>query len=78
MIVMVGLVAGVIFLIAVLDNRLRSPSDFASIPDGRLLGILPDAQDDPTGIESVDMVVRDEPDSVLSETYRQCGGSYHT
>ena len=72
MIVMVGLVAGVIFLIAVLDNRLRSPSDFASIPDGRLLGILPDAQDDPTGIESVDMVVRDEPDSVLSETYRQC------
>ena len=71
-IVMVGFVAGLIFLFAVLDNRLRSPSDFASIPNGRLLGILPDAQDDPTGIDSVDMVVRDEPDSILSETYRQC------
>ncbi|HAW95256.1 MAG TPA: hypothetical protein DCX60_03175 [Phycisphaerales bacterium] len=71
-IVMVGFVAGLIFLFAVLDNRLRSPSDFASIPNGRLLGILPDAQDDPTGIDSVDMIVRDEPDSILSETYRQC------
>ena len=71
-IVMVGFVAGLIFLFAVLDNRLRSPSDFSSIPNGRLLGILPDAQDDPTGIDSVDMVVRDEPDSILSETYRQC------
>jgi len=71
-IVMVGFVSGLIFLVAFLDNRLRSPSDFASIPNGRLLGILPDAQDDPTGIESVEMVVRNEPDSILSETCRQC------
>jgi capsular exopolysaccharide synthesis family protein len=71
-IVVVGFIAGLIFLLEFMDNRLRYPSDFASIPDGRLLGILPDAQDDPTGIQSVDMVVRDEPDSILSETYRQC------
>lgn len=71
-IVIVGFVTGLIFLLEFMDNRLRYPSDFASIPDGRLLGILPDAQDDPTGIETVDMVVRDEPDSILSETYRQC------
>ena len=71
-ILMLGLVVGIIFLIAVLDTTLKSPSDFSSIPDGRLLGILPDAQDDPTGIKSVDMAVRDEPDSIISETYRQC------
>ncbi|MAJ47427.1 MAG: hypothetical protein CBC35_09335 [Planctomycetes bacterium TMED75] len=64
-------VAAFVFLREFLDNRLKYPSDFASLPGARLLGVIPDLEDDPTGVENIEMVVRDEPDSVLAETYRQ-------
>lgn len=67
----VAAVAGFVFLREFLDNRIKYPSDFASLPGARLLGVIPDREDDPTGVESVEMVVRNEPDSVLAETYRQ-------
>ena len=64
-------VAGFVFLREFLDNRIKYPSDFASLPGARLLGVIPDQEDDPTGVDKIEMVVRDEPDSVLAETYRQ-------
>ena len=64
-------VAGFVFLREFLDNRIKYPSDFSTLPGARLLGVIPDREDDPTGVENVEMVVRDEPDSVLAETYRQ-------
>ena len=69
--VCVGLVAGIIFVREFLDNRLKYPSDFAALPGARLLGVIPDISDDPTGVQETEMVVRDEPDSVIAETYRQ-------
>ncbi|MED5508166.1 MAG: AAA family ATPase [Planctomycetota bacterium] len=71
MFVCVGLVAGIIFVREFLDNRLKYPSDFAALPGARLLGVIPDISDDPTGVQETEMVVRDEPDSVIAETYRQ-------
>jgi Mrp family chromosome partitioning ATPase/uncharacterized protein involved in exopolysaccharide biosynthesis len=64
-------VAAFVFGREFLDNRIKYPSDFASLPGARLLGVIPDLADDPTGVENIEMVVRDEPDSVLAETYRQ-------
>lgn len=71
MFICVGLVAGIIFVREFLDNRLKYPSDFAALPGARLLGVIPDISDDPTGVQETEMVVRDEPDSVIAETYRQ-------
>lgn len=54
-----------------LDQRVRYTSDLAGLPGGRLLGVIPDAADDPSGVKSPDRVVRDHPHSVVAEAYRQ-------
>ena len=63
-------VAGVAFLREFLDQRVRYTSDLAGIP-ARLLGTVPDSSEDPTGVKTVEFVVRDRPESVLAETARQ-------
>ena len=67
----VALVLGIVFLRELLDNRVKYPSDISSIGGARLLGVIPDSADDPTGVESVELVVRNEPDSVMAESFRQ-------
>jgi capsular exopolysaccharide synthesis family protein len=64
------LVAAVAFLREFMDQRVRYTSDLAGIP-ARLLGTVPDASEDPTGVKNVEFVVRDRPESVLAETARQ-------
>jgi len=64
------LVAGVAFLREFLDQRVRYTSDLAGIP-ARLIGVVPDSTEDPTGVRTVEFVVRDRPESVLAETARQ-------
>jgi succinoglycan biosynthesis transport protein ExoP len=64
------LVAGVAFLREFMDQRVRYTSDLAGIP-ARLLGTVPDATEDPTGVKNVEFVVRDRPETVLAETARQ-------
>jgi capsular exopolysaccharide synthesis family protein len=64
------LVAGFAFLREFMDQRVRYTSDLAGIP-ARLLGIVPDATEDPTGVKNVEFVIRDRPESVLAETARQ-------
>ena len=66
-----ALALGIVFLRELLDNRVKYPSDINSIAGARLLGVIPDSDDDPTGVESVELVVRNEPDSVMAESFRQ-------
>lgn len=71
LVIVVGLTLGIIFVRELLDNRIKYPNEIVSIAGARLLGVVPDVADDPTGVESVDLVVRNEPDSVMAETFRQ-------
>ena len=67
-----GLTLGTIFLRELLDKRLKYATDVFSLPGGRLIGVVPDISDDPTDASRVEMVVRDHPSSVVSESFRQC------
>lgn len=57
-----------------LDKRVRFTSDLTSLSDGRLLGVIPDVSDDPTGVKRAECVVHDKPDSITAESYRQTVG----
>ncbi|MCH2160854.1 MAG: hypothetical protein MK085_03160 [Phycisphaerales bacterium] len=67
-----GLVLGVVFLREFLDKRIRYASDVIGLPGARLLGMIPDLSDEPTEAARAELVVRDHPESVLAESYRQC------
>lgn len=64
------LVAGIAFLREVLDQRVRYASDLSGMP-AKLLGVVPDLEDDPTGIKRVANAIREAPQSVIAETLRQ-------
>jgi capsular exopolysaccharide synthesis family protein len=64
------LVLGVAFLREFLDQRVRYTSDLVGM-SGRLLGVVPDVEDDPTGVKKIENVIRDAPQSVVSESLRQ-------
>jgi Mrp family chromosome partitioning ATPase len=66
----VVLLLGVVFVRELLDQRVRYPSDLAGIPV-RLLGIVPDVADDPTGVKRVENAIREAPQSVVAESLRQ-------
>jgi len=68
---MFGLVLGIVFLRELLDQRVRGANDLSVIPGARVLGVIPDLQDDPTRCKQAEMVVRDRPQSVMAEAYRQ-------
>lgn len=71
-----GALLGVVSLLAfafvreLLDQRVRYPSDLVGIPV-RLLGIVPDVADDPTGVKRVENAIREAPQSVVAESLRQ-------
>ncbi len=67
----VALVAGVIFLRELMEQRVRMPADVQMIPRARLLGVVPDVSQDPSKPASVDVAVRDRPDGVIAEQIRQ-------
>jgi capsular exopolysaccharide synthesis family protein len=66
-----GLVGGFLFLREVLDQRVRGPSDAAMVPRVKVVGIVPDAAEDPSRPTSIETVFRDNPTGVLTESYRQ-------
>ncbi|MEM9373299.1 MAG: cellulose synthase operon protein YhjQ/BcsQ [Planctomycetota bacterium] len=70
-ILLTGLVTGIVLVIELLDQRVKSAADVASIPGVTLLGMVPDAGEDPSRPEHPESVFRDLPGSVLSEHYRQ-------
>jgi len=66
-----GLAAGVVFLLEIVDQRVKSPADLASLPAVRVLGMIPHAAEDPSSISSAERVFADSPTSTLAESYRQ-------
>lgn len=70
-----GLTVGVIFLRELTDQSIKSASDLSVVPNARVLGVIPDLDDDPTGSTAAENVVRQHPRSVLAESYRQAATS---
>lgn len=66
-----GLMGGFLFLRELLDQRVRGPSDAAMVPRVKVLGVVPDASEDPSKPKSIETVFRDNPSGVLTESYRQ-------
>ena len=66
-----GLVAAGVFLRELLDQRVRGASDLGLIPRAQLVGVIPDASEDPSAPEHVETVFRDNPRGVLAESFRQ-------
>ena len=62
---------GLIFLRELLDQRVRFASDLAGLTSGRVLGVIPDLSDDGSNPEEMAFVVRESPQSVLAENFRQ-------
>jgi succinoglycan biosynthesis transport protein ExoP len=69
--VLMGVTVGLVFLREMLDQRVKSASDLAVLPGARVLGAIPDLQDDPTKTAATELVIRKHPFSVLAESYRQ-------
>lgn len=65
------LTGGVLVLLELLDQRVKGPSDVALIPRTRVLGMVPDASEDPAGSGAVETAFRDRPRGVIAESYRQ-------
>ncbi|MBC7772177.1 MAG: polysaccharide biosynthesis tyrosine autokinase [Pyrinomonadaceae bacterium] len=70
-ILMTGLVGGLIFLREVLDQRVRGPHEAAMVPRVKVLGIVPQASDDPSRPVLVETAFRDSPTGVITESFRQ-------
>ncbi|MCH2132450.1 MAG: hypothetical protein MK116_01745 [Phycisphaerales bacterium] len=66
-----GLYVMYIFLRALTDHRVHTPSDLLVIPGTRLLGVIPDTEEDPTMPDSAELIHKEHPDSVLAESSRQ-------
>jgi polysaccharide biosynthesis transport protein len=65
------LTVGLIFLRELTDRRIKGASDLAILPNARVIGIVPELAEDPTGSTQAECVVRQHPHSVLAESYRQ-------
>jgi succinoglycan biosynthesis transport protein ExoP len=64
-------VAGVLVIFEILDQRVKSPADIALIPRTPILGMIPDAEEDPVKHPSLETLFSDSPNSVLAEQFRQ-------
>ena len=70
MILLTGLVAGLVLLREILDQRVKGPADVAVIPRTRVLGMVPLASEDPSNPKAVETIFRDDPKGVLAEHFR--------
>jgi len=67
----VAITVGLIFLRELTDQRVKSASDLEIVPNARVLGVIPELDEDPTKSVSMEMCVQKHPHSVLAESYRQ-------
>jgi hypothetical protein len=65
------LTSGVILLREVLEQRVRTPADVASLPRTKVLGVISDIAEDPSAPSSLEMAVTEKPDGVVAEQIRQ-------
>jgi len=70
-IVLFGLVAGLVFLRELLDQRVMAAADIKTLTDTALLGIIPNAAEDPSGNSPAERIVEMQPTGLLAESYRQ-------
>lgn len=70
-VVVFGLVLGVLVLREVIDQRVKGPSDIALIPRARVVGMIPDAAEDPAAPSAVETAFRDRERGVMAESFRQ-------
>src|SRR5690606_10328452 len=70
-ILLTGLVTGTILVLEILDQRVKGPSDLPALGRIPVLGLVPDAAEDPSQPEHPESVFRDIPGSVMAEHYRQ-------
>lgn len=67
-----GLVGGLMVLREMLDQRVRSPQDLKLLPvEANLLGLIPHANEDPSGGGTAERTVERTPTGLLTESYRQ-------
>ncbi len=73
-------VAGVVMLRELIDQRVRTPMDVSMLPDCELLGVLPDAGEDPSGNGDgkLEGVVQAYPTGLMAESFRQVRGALLT
>lgn len=69
-----GLTVGVVFLREITDRRIRTASDLEVIPGASVLGVIPEASEDPTKCREPELAVWAAPTSVMAESYRQVSG----
>lgn len=67
----IGLGVGGLLLRETIDQRLTSPADIALIPEAETLGVLPEAEDDPSGACRIEGAVRRDPACLIAEAFRQ-------
>ncbi len=70
-VLVMGLVTGLLFLREVTDQRVKTASDLFVVPDARVLGVIPELEEDPTRAKRAELAVTASPRSVLAESYRQ-------
>ncbi len=66
-----GGVTGLVFLRELTDQRVKSAADLEMVSGARVVGMIPDLEEDPCRSTSAELVVRRCPTSVLAESYRQ-------
>lgn len=71
LILVMASVMGLLVLREVVDQRIKSPADVGLIPKARVLGMVPDAEEDPAGVSNVAMAFRDKDRGVMAECFRQ-------
>lgn len=66
-----GLTLGGLLLKDVLDQRVRTPQDLRSMPQAEILGVIPSAEEDPSGSRRIESAVRETPTGLIAESFRQ-------
>ena len=71
MFLLVALTGGLVFLRELMDQSIKSPADVKLLKETEMLGILPHADEDPSGPSDVERAVEKYPSGLLAEAYRQ-------
>jgi len=67
----VGAALGLVFLKELLDQRIKSPADLKLLGGANLLGVVPEASEDPSGVRQIEGAVLDDPAGLMAECFRQ-------
>jgi succinoglycan biosynthesis transport protein ExoP len=65
-----GMATGLVFLRELIDQRVKSPADVKLLPNTDLLGLIPQAGEDPSGQGQVENAVAQYPTGLLAEAFR--------